>query len=407
MEETVKILVLNCGSSSVKYQVIRIDDQTLIAKGMVEKIGMDDAIFSYQNLMQADSEKFKTITPIQDHEKAIEKIFNQLISKTEGSEKGILKSLEEIDAVGHRVVHGGEKFAGAELITQDVIDALVECMELAPLHNFPNIQGIKITQKILPNTPQTGIFDTAFHQTMPEHAYLYGIPYEYYKKHKIRRYGFHGTSHLYVSQRAAEKLGKPYEETKTITCHLGNGASVAAIKNGKSIDTSMGFTPLEGLIMGTRSGDIDPAIIPFLSKKEGLNSEEVGDILNKKSGMLGLSEISNDMRDIEDNYKKGNKACKTALECFAYRVKKYIGAYFAALNGADCIVFTGGIGERSPILRNMILSDMQAFGIEIDKKANDKNGEVLSTGKTPVYIIPTNEELQIAILTQEILENKK
>lgn len=396
-----KVLVLNCGSSSVKFQLIDTSAQCLLAKGVVEKIGFENAIFNYTSLKDAERKK-KLILPLKNHETAIHMVVDHLTS----GEMAVLSEVSEIEAVGHRVVHGGENFSGARLLEPEVIMALTECIELAPLHNPPNLQGIAVAKKILPQVPQVGVFDTAFHQTMPEYAFIYGIPYDLYEKYRIRRYGFHGTSHSYVSKKAAEQLGRPLGELKIITCHLGNGCSIAAVDKGRSIDTTMGFTPLEGLIMGTRCGDIDPAIITFLMKKENLSPDQINDILNKKSGFLGISGLSNDLRDVEDAMDT-NQRCNLALTAAAYRIKKYIGSYTAALGGLDCLVFTGGIGEKSPIMRRLILTGMEYFGIDFDSDANEKNAASLSTGRTPVYIIPTNEELEIATETAEIVTRSR
>ena len=389
-----KILVINCGSSSLKFQLIDSETEAVIAKGLCERIGMEGSQLIYT---PAGGEKQVAVSPMEDHKKAVSLVIGALTDK----ETGVLADLSEIDAVGHRLVHGGEKFASSTLINEEVIAAITECNDLAPLHNPANLIGIRACQELMPGVPQAGVFDTAFHQTMPEEAYLYGIPYEYYEKYRIRRYGFHGTSHSFVSKRAAEMLGKPYEDTKIIVCHLGNGASVSAVKNGKCVDTSMGLTPLEGLIMGTRSGDIDPAIIEFLAHKEGMSIDEIMSILNKKSGMYGLSGyLSSDSRDLHAACEEGKPEGIRTVKAFCYRVAKYIGAYTAAMNGVDAVCFTAGIGENSPETREAVCEYLGYLGISIDKEQNKKRGEdvVISTAdsKVKVMVIPTNEELAIA-----------
>ncbi len=388
------ILVINCGSSSLKFQLIDSESEKCIAKGLCERIGIDGSMISYT---PAGGEKEKTVTPMPDHTEAIRLVLEALTNP----KTGVVKSLDEIGAVGHRVVHGGEKFSGSVVITDEVMAAVEECNDLAPLHNPANLIGINACKKLMPNTPMVGVFDTAFHQTMPEEAYMYGIPYEYYQKYKIRRYGFHGTSHSYVSKRAAEVLGQKYEDLKIIVCHLGNGASVSAVKNGKCVDTSMGLTPLEGLIMGTRSGDIDPAIIEFIAHKEGKNIDEIMNILNKKSGVLGLSDnLSSDFRDLEDGFAAGDENAIRAMKTYCYRVAKYIGAYTAAMNGVDVICFTAGVGENGPLVRSMVCEYLGYLGIALDEETNNKRGMdlVVSTpdSKVKVMMIPTNEELAIA-----------
>ena len=396
-----KILVINCGSSSLKYQLIDMDTEGVIAKGLCERIGIDGSRIVYQ---PAGKEKTVTESPMPTHTQAIKMVIDALTNP----ETGVVKNMDEIGAVGHRLVHGGEKFACSTVIDDEVIKAVEECNELAPLHNPANLIGIAACQEIMPNTPMVGVFDTAFHQTMPEEAFLYGLPYEYYKKYKVRRYGFHGTSHSYVSKRAAEVLGQPYDSLKTIVCHLGNGASVSAVKNGKSVDTSMGLTPLEGLIMGTRSGDIDPAIMEFIMKKENLDIDEMMNVLNKKSGVLGVSEMTSDFRDLEDAYLAGNQDAIRAMKVFAYRVAKYIGAYTAAMNGVDVICFTAGLGENNRYVRNDICAYLGYLGIELDQEQNAKRGEdlVISTpdSKVKVMVIPTNEELAIARETLSLVQ---
>ena len=396
------ILVINCGSSTLKFQLINSDTEQYIAKGICERIGMEGSMITYA---PAGGEKEKNITPMPDHTEAIRLVLEALTN----SQTGVVKNLEEIGAVGHRIVHGGEKFAESTIITDEVMAAIEECNDLAPLHNPANMIGINACRKLMPDTPMVAVFDTAFHQTMPEEAYLYGLPYEYYEKYKIRRYGFHGTSHSYVSQKAAEVLGKKYEDLKIIVCHLGNGASVSAIKNGKCVDTSMGLTPLEGLIMGTRSGDIDPAIMEFLAHKENKNIDEIMNILNKKSGVLGLSNnFSSDYRDLEDGYEKGEEDSVRAVKVFCYRVAKYIGSYVAAMNGVDVICFTAGVGENGPFVRTLVGEYLGYLGIEIDEEANHKRGlDIAITtpeSKTTVMVIPTNEELAIARETVRLVK---
>lgn len=396
------ILVINCGSSSLKFQLINSETEQCIAKGICERIGIDGSMISYT---PAGGEKEKNVTPMPDHTEAIRLVLDALTNP----KTGVVKGMDEIGAVGHRIVHGGEKFAESTIITDEVMAAIEECNDLAPLHNPANLIGINACKSLMPGTPMVAVFDTAFHQTMEKEAYLYGIPYEYYEKYKVRRYGFHGTSHSYVSKRAAEVLGKNYEDLKIIVCHLGNGASVSAIKNGKCVDTSMGLTPLEGLIMGTRSGDIDPAIVEFLAHKEDKSLEEIMSILNKKSGVLGLSEnLSSDFRDIEDGYFKGDEPASRAMTVFCYRVAKYIGAYTAALNGVDVICFTAGVGENSPILRTLICNQLGYLGITLDEAANNKRGEDIAIttadSKTTVMVIPTNEELAIARETARLVQ---
>lgn len=388
------ILVINCGSSSLKFQLINSESEQCIAKGLCERIGIDGSQITYT---PAGGEKELNVTPMPDHTEAIRLVLEALTNE----KTGVVKSLDEIGAVGHRVVHGGEKFAQSVIIDNEVLAAIEACNDLAPLHNPANLIGIDACRKLMPSTPMVAVFDTAFHQTMPQEAYMYGLPAEYYEKYKIRRYGFHGTSHSYVSKRAAQVLGVPYESLKTIVCHLGNGASVSAVKNGKCVDTSMGLTPLEGLIMGTRSGDIDPAIIEFLAHKENKSIDEIMSILNKKSGVLGLSNnLSSNFRDLEDGYHKGDTYATCAMKTFAYRVAKYIGAYTAAMNGVDLICFTAGVGENAALVRTMICEYLGYLGVTLDQEANGKRGEdiVISTpdSRTKVMVIPTNEELAIA-----------
>lgn len=388
------ILVINCGSSSLKFQLIDSQTEKLMAKGLCERIGIEGSRMVYA---PAGREKVNKVIPMKDHTEAIRLVLSALTDQ----ETGVLASLNEIGAVGHRIVHGGEKFASSTVITDEVIKAIEACNDLAPLHNPANLIGIAACKELMPDTPMAAVFDTAFHQTMPEEAYLYGIPYEYYEKYKVRRYGFHGTSHSYVSRQAAKLLGKKYEDVKLVVCHLGNGASVSAVKNGNCVDTSMGLTPLEGLIMGTRSGDIDPAIIEFLMNKENMTGHEVIELLNKKSGVLGLSGgFSSDFRDLEDAFERKEAPSVRTMKAFAYRVVKYIGAYAASMNGVDAICFTAGLGENSPFIRDMICSYLGYLGITLDEKANQKRGEDIDVttpeSKTRVLVIPTNEELAIA-----------
>ncbi len=399
-----KILVLNCGSSSIKYQLIETEQRDVLAKGMIERIGMSSAVLTHS---PKGKDTIRIVGEILDHSIALEYVIAVLMSKNHG----VIQDKSEIEAVGHRVVHGGETFSGSVLITNDVLKAIKDNIELAPLHNPPNIRGIEAARKHLPKVPQCCVFDTAFHVKMPVYAYLYGIPYKLYRRYKIRRYGFHGTSHRFVSHRAAELMGKPYEQLKIITIHLGNGASMAAIKNGQSIDTTMGFTPLEGLLMGTRSGDLDPSIVTYIMGKEGLSISEVNTLLNKHSGLVGISGESSDMREIEQAMMEGDKKAKYAFDVFTYRVKKYIGAYSAALGGVDAVVFTGGIGENSVRVRKAVLTDMEYLGIELDEQLNSTiNADGLITkenSKVKVFRISTNEELVIALDTEKIVKKLK
>lgn len=397
------ILVINCGSSSLKFQLIDAETEKMIAKGICERIGIEGSQIVYS---PADGEKETNVTPMANHTDAIRLVLEALTNE----KTGVVKSLSEIGAVGHRIVHGGEKFASSTVIDEEVMKAIEECNDLAPLHNPANLIGINACRELMPGTPMVAVFDTAFHQTMPQKAYLYGLPISYYEKYKVRRYGFHGTSHSYVSKKAAEVLGKNYEDLKIIVCHLGNGASVSAVKNGKCIDTSMGLTPLEGLIMGTRSGDIDPAIIEFIAHKENKNIDEIMTILNKKSGVFGMSnDLSSDFRDLEAAYHNGDKYAINTMETFAYRVAKYIGSYTAAMNGVDVICFTAGVGENSPFIRKMILDNHLGYlGVKLDEEANNKRGEdiAISTpdSATTVMVIPTNEELAIARETYALVK---
>ena len=387
------VLVINCGSSSLKFQLINSDTEGVLAKGLCERIGIDGRL-TYQ---PEGGEKKTEELAMPTHTEAIQFVINALTD----AERGVVKDLSEIGAVGHRVVHGGEKFANSVVITDEVKKAIEECNDLAPLHNPANLIGINACQELMPETPMVAVFDTAFHQTMPEKAYMYGLPYEYYEKYAVRRYGFHGTSHSFVSKRASEILGKSYEDMKTIVCHLGNGASISAVLNGECVDTSMGLTPLEGLVMGTRSGDIDPAILEFIAKKEGLNITELMNMLNKKSGVYGLSNnLSSDFRDLETAADEGNKQAQVALDVFCYRVAKYVGSYVAAMKGVDTIVFTAGIGENAGLVRTKVCEYLGYLGITLDQEANGKRGEEIAIStpdsKVTVMVIPTNEELAIA-----------
>ena len=386
------ILVINCGSSSLKYQLINSETEGVLAKGLCERIGID-GMLTYQ---PEGGEKEKSEIAMPTHTEAI----NAVLAALTNEKSGVIKSLSEVGAVGHRVVHGGEKFTSSCLINDDSMKAIEECNDLAPLHNPANLIGIRACQELMPGVPMVAVFDTAFHQTMPDVAYTYGIPYEYYEKYKVRRYGFHGTSHSYVSKRTAEIVGKPYDQMKIIVCHLGNGASISAVNCGKSVDTSMGLTPLEGLVMGTRSGDLDPAIIDFVGKKEGLSLDEMNEVLNKKSGMLGISGVSSDGRDLEEAAESGNKRAQLALDVFDYRVIKYIGAYAAAMNGVDAIAFTAGIGENNIKMRKDVCSSLTYLGVKLDEEKNNVRGEerIISAddSKVQVLLVPTNEELAIA-----------
>lgn len=386
------VLVINCGSSSLKYQLIDSESEAVLAKGLCERIGIDGRLV-YQ---KAGLDKEITEADMPTHKQAIQMVLDALVNEKTGA----IKSLAEIDAVGHRVVHGGEKFASSTVLTPEVLKVIEECNDLAPLHNPANLIGIDACKELMPDVPMVGVFDTAFHQTMPKKAYLYGLPYEYYEKYKVRRYGFHGTSHSFVSKRTAEFLNMDLNHSKIIVAHLGNGASISAVLDGKCVDTSMGLTPLEGLVMGTRSGDIDPAIMEFIAKKENLDIEGIMNVLNKKSGVEGLSKLSSDFRDLEAAYNEGNELAINAIEVFSYRVAKYIGSYVAAMNGVDAIAFTAGIGENTELVREKVLAYLEYLGIGVDKGANKVRGEerVISTpdSKVKVCVIPTNEELAIA-----------
>lgn len=394
-----KILVLNCGSSSLKYQVIDMDTRNPIAKGLVERIGLEGSVLTFNTVLR---KKQVIKTEIKNHTKAIELVLQQLVDPAAGA----LKELSEIHAIGHRVVHGGEKFAKSVIIDDSVMKALKDCIELAPLHNPPNIAGIKACQKIMPGIPQVAVFDTAFHQSMSPSSYIYGLPYELYEQYGIRKYGFHGTSHKYVSQRASILLKKPVQELKLISCHLGNGASIAAIRGGKSVDTSMGFTPLDGLMMGTRSGTLDPAVVTYIMCRENFSVDQMNDFLNTKCGALGVSGISSDFRDIEVAAEQGNIRAQLALDIFDYDVKKIIGSYAAVMGGVDAVIFTAGVGENSTSMRAAVCKNMECFGIELDLEKNKVRGEEVDVSKTnsrcKVLVIPTNEELMIALDTLEL-----
>jgi len=395
-----KVLVINCGSSSLKYQMIDSETEQVLAKGLCERIAIEGSMLTHQ---PAGKDKIKKELDMPDHTAAVQFVLEALTD----SENGCINSMEEIDAVGHRIVHGGEKFSGSVVLTDEVIEAISECNELAPLHNPANLIGIRSISKLLPKVPQVGVFDTAFHQTMPKKAFLYGLPYEYYENYKVRRYGFHGTSHDFVSNRVAEIMGKDRKDLKIIVCHLGNGASISAVKNGECIDTSMGLTPLEGLIMGTRSGDMDPAIVDYIAEKEGVTSKEITAVLNKKSGVLGLSKLSSDFRDLAQAAAEGNELAATALEAYAYRVGKYIGSYVAAMGGVDVIAFTAGVGENNAEARALIGQYLSFLGTSIDPEKNKIRGEevILSKEGDPVtvMIVPTNEELAIARETVKLV----
>ena len=398
-----KIFVLNCGSSSLKYQLFDMNDESVIASGKVERIGMEDAILTHE---PTGKEEVKLVTEILDHTTAIEKVFNYLVDQ----KHGVIANVNEIEAVGHRVVHGGEVFSDSIGVDAQVKSAIKGTFDLAPLHNPANLVGIEAVETVLPNVPNVAVFDTAFHQTMPQKSFMYALPKILYKKHKIRRYGFHGTSHKYVSQKAADFLGRSVEDLKMISCHIGNGASVTAVNQGQSVDTSMGMTPLEGLVMGTRSGDIDPAIIPFVIAKEDLTLNEVNSMLNKHSGLVGISGYS-DMRDLEDNMET-NEGAKLAFEMYEYRIRKYIGSYAAAMNGVDVLIFTAGVGENSNVLRKAITDNLTFLGIEIDDEINNTRSKQVRRISTPnsrveVLVVPTNEELMIARDTLRIVKSSK
>ena len=397
-----KVLVINCGSSSLKYQLIDMATEESLAQGLVERIGIEGSVLTQK---VEGKDKYIVKEQMKDHKDAIRLVLAALVDEN----NGVIKSMDEISAVGHRVVHGGEKYKESVVINEEVKANIEECFKLAPLHNPANMIGIKACEELMPNTPMVAVFDTAFHGTMPEDAYLYALPYELYEKHGIRKYGFHGTSHKYVSQTCAEVMGRDIKDLKIITCHLGNGASLCAVKNGVSVDTSMGFTPLEGLAMGTRCGNIDPAIVTFLMKEEGLSVDEVNDLLNKKSGVLGISGISSDFRDIEDAaFNKDDRRAKLALKIFEYKIRTTIGAYAAAMGGVDAIVFTAGVGENGPETREKCLEGLEFLGVEIDKEANNVRGKVREISKAgckvKAFVIPTNEELVIARDTLELIK---
>lgn len=395
------VLVVNCGSSSLKFQLINYDNRDVLAKGLCERIGIDGRLV-YE---PKNGEKEVTEAAMPTHVEAIQMVLDALVNE----KSGVIKSLEEVDAIGHRVLHGGMKITNSVIIDDEVIKVIEECADLGPLHNPANLMGINACMKLMPGVPNVAVFDTAFHQTMPEEAYLYGLPYRYYEDYKIRRYGFHGTSHSYVSKKAAELLGQDYASLKLIVCHLGNGASVSAVKNGKCVDTSMGLTPLEGLIMGTRSGDLDPAIVEFICNKENKDVHEVLNILNKESGIYGLSEdYSSDFRDLEEGYVEDKENCIRAVDAFCYRVAKYVGAYAAAMNGVDAICFTAGVGENSGFVRSLICKYFGYLGVALNEEENEKRGEALivstKDSRTKVLVIPTNEELAIARETAALVQ---
>lgn len=397
-----KILVLNCGSSSIKYALYNMDDKSVMTSGGAERVGLDGA---FVKVKLPNGEKKKVMHDIPEHTEGVKFIFSLLVDP----EIGVIKDLKEIDAVGHRMVHGGERFNQSVVLTDEVLKAFEEVSDLAPLHNPANLKGVKAVSELMPGLPQVGVFDTAFHQTMPEKAYLYAIPYELYKKYGVRRYGFHGTSHRYVSARVCEILGVDYNSQKIITCHIGNGASVAAVENGKCVDTSMGLTPLEGLMMGTRSGDIDGGAITFLQKKLGLDADGMSNLLNKKSGVMGVTGISSDMREIDSAIEQGNALAKTALAMYNYRIKKYVGAYAAAMGGCDILVFTAGVGENQYQMREAVCDNMEYMGIKLDKELNKtvRGEEVVISApdsKVKVVVVPTDEELMIASDTMNLLK---
>ena len=391
-----KVLVLNSGSSSVKFQFMRMEDEGLLAKGIVEKIGSSDAIVTYQ---PEGRTRIREIREVLNHSVAIEMVLNLLLS----AQHGVISHKGEIGGIGHRVVHGGEDFSESVLITDKVKSTIRKCIQFAPLHNPHNLKGIEACEALLPGVPQVGVFDTAFHQTIPPKAFIYGLPYALYRKLSIRRYGFHGTSHSYVAHKAAEILGRPIEKLHLITCHLGNGASIAAVAGGKSIDTTMGFTPLEGLVMGTRCGSIDPALVPYIMEREKLGTKEIDSIMNKTSGMLGLTETSNDMREIEQEAAHGSERHQLALEIYCHTIKKYIGAYMAEMGRLDAVVFTGGVGENSRLVRRLVTADLGEFGIALDAAKNEANERIVSSGRVKIMVVPTNEELAIARDTAHIL----
>ena len=393
------VFVVNCGSSSLKYQLIDMTKESVMAKGLIERIGMDGSVLKHT---PGSEEAVEINTEIPDHKVAIQLVIDALTNENHG----VIKKMSEINAVGHRVVHGGERFTDSMLINSDVIAGIEACCEIAPLHNPPNLHGIHACMELMPEVPQVAVFDTAFHQTMPKTAFLYGLPYEMYVKYGLRRYGFHGTSHRYVAQRAAEMMGEHMSDLRIITCHLGNGASLTAIKYGKSVDTSMGYTPLEGLIMGTRSGEIDPAIIPFLMEKENMDAQQIDNLLNRQSGILGISGVSSDFRDLEAAANDGDERSQLAIDIFAYKVRKYIGGYVAAMGGVDAIVFTAGLGENSPFMREKICNGLEYLGTRIDPELNKIRGKAreisIKRSRTKIFVVPTNEELVIARDTKRI-----
>lgn len=395
-----KILVINTGSSSLKYQLIDMENESVLAKGLCDRIGIDN---SYIKHTRTGNDPVIINIEMPNHQAAIKQVIDALTDE----DTGVIRDMSEIAAVGHRIVHGGEKFHDSVIIDDNVMAAIRECIDLAPLHNPPNIIGIEACQHLMPNTPMVAVFDTAFHQTIPQYAYLYALPYEMYEKHGIRKYGFHGTSHKYVAQRAAAMLGRPLEELKLVTCHLGNGASVCAVESGRSVETSMGFTPLDGLAMGTRSGSIDPAVVKFLIENEKMSTKEIDDYLNKKSGVLGISGVSSDFRDLEDAIEAGNERALLAIKIFCYRVKQYIGSYAAVMNGLDAVVFTAGIGENNPLVRGMIMENLDFLGLRIDPEKNKVRGREMdistSDARVRTLVIPTNEELAIARETLKLI----
>ena len=396
-----KVLVINCGSSSLKYQLIDMETENSLAQGLVERIGIEGSVLTQK---VEGKDKYIVKTPMKNHKEAIEIVLKALVD----GEHGVIKSMDEITAVGHRVVHGGEKYASSVLITEEVKKSIEECYKLAPLHNPPNMIGIEACEELMPNTPMVAVFDTAFHQTMPKEAFLYALPYELYTENGIRKYGFHGTSHMYVSNKVAEVMGKDIKDLKIVTCHLGNGASLCAVKNGVSIDTTMGFTPLDGIVMGTRSGSIDPAIVLYLINELKYSTEDVNTLLNKKSGVLGISGVSTDFRDIEDAAAKGDERAILALDIYHYRIRTQIGAYAAAMGGVDAIVFTAGVGENGPETREACLEGLEFLGVKVDKEKNNVRGKVreISTEDSTVkaFVIPTNEELVIARDTKKLVK---
>ena len=396
-----KVLVINCGSSSLKYQLIDMETENSLAQGLVERIGIEGSVLTQK---VEGKDKYIVKTPMKNHKEAIEIVLKALVD----GEHGVIKSMDEITAVGHRVVHGGEKYASSVLITEEVKKSIEECYKLAPLHNPPNMIGIEACEELMPNTPMVAVFDTAFHQTMPKEAFLYALPYELYSENGIRKYGFHGTSHMYVSNKVAEVMGKDIKDLKIVTCHLGNGASLCAVKNGVSIDTTMGFTPLDGIVMGTRSGSIDPAIVLYLINELKYSTEDVNTLLNKKSGVLGISGVSSDFRDIEDAAAKGDERAILALDIYHYRIRTQIGAYAAAMGGVDAIVFTAGVGENGPETREACLEGLEFLGVKVDKEKNNVRGKVreISTEDSTVkaFVIPTNEELVIARDTKNLVK---